>query len=127
MYSRSQTIDAVSGDTVAYVANGSAFSSRAWPRRGSIEYLYIAPGATPGAKPSQIPELARGQGVTLQRYRDGGLADARTLTFAEGLSWALGGESKRTRTEPDLAPWRAARGSAGRLPPTGFPRSNKFD
>ena len=76
---------------------------------------------------ADLPELARGQGVTLQRYRDGGLADARTLAFAEGLSWTLGGESKRTRTETELAPWRAARGSAGRLPPTGFPRSNRFD
>ncbi len=76
---------------------------------------------------ADLPELSRGQGVTLQRYRDGGLADARTVESAQGLSWALGGESKRTRTEPDLTPWRAARGSAGRMPPTGFPRSNRFD
>ena len=75
---------------------------------------------------SELPELARGQGVTLQRYRDGGLADAVTLRLAEGLSWALGGESGRTRTESDLTPWRAARGAAGRMPPLGFPRSNHF-
>jgi topoisomerase-4 subunit A len=75
---------------------------------------------------SELPELARGQGVALQRYRDGGLADVTTLALAEGLSWALGGESKRTRTESDLTPWRAARGAAGRLPPLGFPRSNRF-
>ncbi len=75
---------------------------------------------------SELPELARGQGVTLQRYRDGGLADVTTLVAAEGLSWAQGGESKRTRTEPDLTPWRAARGAAGRMPPLGFPRSNRF-
>ncbi len=75
---------------------------------------------------AELPELARGQGVTLQRYRDGGLSDARTIALAAGLSWALGGESGRTRTETDLAPWRAARGTAGRLPPTGFPRSNRF-
>jgi topoisomerase-4 subunit A len=74
----------------------------------------------------ELPELARGQGVTLQRYRDGGLSDARTFPLAEGLSWALGGDSGRTRTESDLAPWRGARGSAGRLPPIGFPRSNRF-
>jgi topoisomerase-4 subunit A len=75
---------------------------------------------------AELPELARGQGVTLQRYRDGGLADVTTLASGEGLSWAQGGESKRTRTETDLTPWRAARGAAGRMPPLGFPRSNRF-
>jgi topoisomerase IV subunit A len=75
---------------------------------------------------AELPELARGQGVTLQRYRDGGLADAIAFRGADGLSWALGGESGRTRTESDLAPWRAARGAAGRMPPIGFPRSNRF-
>ncbi|MGZ2410920.1 topoisomerase IV subunit A [Sphingomonas sp. F9_3S_D5_B_2] len=75
---------------------------------------------------SELPELARGQGVTLQRYRDGGLADAIAFKLASGLSWQLGGESGRVRTEPDLTPWRAARGAAGRMPPIGFPRSNRF-
>jgi topoisomerase-4 subunit A len=75
---------------------------------------------------SELPELARGQGVTLQRYRDGGLSDAIAFPLSEGLSWPLGGESGRIRTETDLAPWRAARGAAGRLPPIGFPRSNRF-
>ena len=75
---------------------------------------------------SELPELARGQGVTLQRYRDGGLADVVTLVSAEGLSWPLGGESGRTRTETDMTPWRAARGAAGRMPPVGFPRNNRF-
>jgi topoisomerase-4 subunit A len=75
---------------------------------------------------TELPELTRGQGVTLQRYRDGGLSDAIAFALAEGLSWALGGESGRTRTEADLSPWRAARGAAGRLPPIGFPRSNRF-
>ena len=70
--------------------------------------------------------LARGQGVTLQRYRDGGLSDVIAFRLTDGLSWALGGESGRTRTETDLTPWRAARGAAGRMPPIGFPRSNKF-
>ena len=76
---------------------------------------------------AELPELARGQGVTLQRYRDGGLSDAIAFRLADGLSWVLGGESGRVRTETDLAPWRAARGAAGRMPPIGFPRSNKFD
>ena len=76
---------------------------------------------------ADLPELGRGQGVTLQRYRDGGLSDAIAFPLAEGLSWALGGESKRIRTESDLTPWRAARGAAGRMPPIGFPRNNRFD
>jgi topoisomerase-4 subunit A len=75
---------------------------------------------------SELPELSRGQGVTLQRYRDGGLSDAIAFTLAEGLSWVLGGESGRTRTETDLTQWRAARGAAGRMPPVGFPRTNRF-
>ena len=74
----------------------------------------------------ELPELARGQGVTLQRYRDGGLSDVIAFSLAEGLSWALGGETGRTRTETDLTAWRAARGAAGRMPPIGFPRANRF-
>ena len=75
---------------------------------------------------AEVPLMARGQGVMLQRYRDGGLSDAVSFTFAEGLSWAMGGDTGRTRTETDLAPWRVARGAAGRMPPTGFPRNNRF-
>ena len=76
---------------------------------------------------AELPELGRGQGVTLQRYRDGGLADAVALRLGDGLSWKLGGDTGRTRTESDLTPWRAARGAAGRMPPIGFPRDNRFD
>jgi topoisomerase-4 subunit A len=75
---------------------------------------------------SEMPEMSRGQGVSLQRYRDGGLSDATTLVLAR-LSWAMGGETGRTRTETDLLPWRTARGAGGRMPPTGFPRDNCFD
>ncbi|MBO9581650.1 MAG: DNA topoisomerase IV subunit A [Sphingobium sp.] len=75
---------------------------------------------------SELPEMTRGQGVTLQRYKDGGLSDATGLVMAQGLSWTMGGESGRTRTETDLLPWRAARGAAGRMPPNGFPRDNQF-
>ncbi|MFN9579588.1 MAG: DNA topoisomerase IV subunit A [Novosphingobium sp.] len=74
----------------------------------------------------ELPILAKGQGVTLQRYRDGGLADATTLKLDEGLSWKMGGDSGRTRTESDMRLWKVARGAAGRLPPNGFPRDNKF-
>lgn len=74
----------------------------------------------------ELPILAKGQGVTLQRYRDGGLSDAVTLKLEEGLSWTMGGETGRTRTEKDIVMWKVARGAAGRLPPNGFPRDNKF-
>jgi len=76
---------------------------------------------------AELPELARGQGVMLQRYRDGGLSDAVAFRSEDGLSWALGGETGRVRTETDLSPCRAARGAAGRMPPIGFPRTNRFD
>ncbi len=75
---------------------------------------------------SDLPEMARGQGVMLQKYRDGGLADATAICAASGLSWPMGGDSGRTRTETDLTPWLGQRASAGRMAPTGFPRSNRF-
>jgi len=71
----------------------------------------------------EVPVMSKGRGVILQRYRDGGLADARTFTKAEGLSWRLG---DRVRTETALKDWLGGRGQAGRLPPRGFPRANKF-
>jgi topoisomerase-4 subunit A len=74
----------------------------------------------------ELPVMARGQGVTLQRFRDGGLSDATTLRLEDGLSWSMGGGTGRTRTEKDIVMWKVARGAAGRLPPQGFPRSNKF-
>ncbi|MFT3967005.1 MAG: DNA gyrase C-terminal beta-propeller domain-containing protein, partial [Sphingobium sp.] len=76
---------------------------------------------------AEVPVLGRGQGVQLQRYREGALSDATTFTLADGLSWAMGGESGRVRTETDLLAWRAARGAAGRMPPQGFRRDNRFD
>jgi topoisomerase-4 subunit A len=72
----------------------------------------------------QVPEMARGRGVQLQAYRDGGLSDAKVFTRAEGLSWTLGG---RTRTETDLRPWLGNRAGAGKAPPNGFPRGNRFE
>ena len=74
----------------------------------------------------ELPEMARGSGVQLQRYRDGGLSDATAITLAQGLNWAMGGDSGRTRTEADLTPWRTARGAGGRMAPNGFPRDNRF-
>lgn len=75
---------------------------------------------------AELPVLAKGQGVALQRYRDGGLADAITLKLDDGLSWVMGGEKGRVRIEKDMRLWKVARGAAGRMPPTGFPRDNKF-
>jgi topoisomerase IV subunit A len=75
----------------------------------------------------ELPELSRGSGVQLQRYRDGGLSDAIAFAMGEGISWPLGGEGKRVRTESDLTPWRAIKGASGRIAPNGFPRSNRFE
>ncbi|KKC26413.1 DNA topoisomerase IV subunit A [Sphingomonas sp. SRS2] len=75
---------------------------------------------------SELPRMSRGQGVTIQRYKDGGLSDVISFRLDDGLSWTMGGDSGRTRTETDLTPWRAARGAAGRMPPVGFPRDNRF-
>lgn len=75
---------------------------------------------------SEMPKMARGQGVQMQRYRDGGLSDAIAFRLSDGLSWTMGGDSGRTRTESDMTPWKVARGAAGRMPPTGFPRDNRF-
>ena len=74
----------------------------------------------------ELPVMSRGQGVTLQRYPDGGLADAITFTLADGLSWQLGGSGERTRTETEIGLWKVARGGAGRMPPQGFPKNNRF-
>ena len=75
---------------------------------------------------NELPEMTRGQGAQLQRYRDGGLSDATTFVFKDGLSWPMGGDTGRVRVEHDLSAWRTARGAAGRMPPTGFPRDNRF-
>jgi topoisomerase-4 subunit A len=72
----------------------------------------------------ELPEMVRGRGVILQKYKDGGLSDAKTFVLAEGLGWAAG--AGRTRTETDLRSWLGKRAQAGRLPPNGFARSNKF-
>ncbi|KPL67067.1 DNA topoisomerase IV subunit A [Erythrobacter sp. SG61-1L] len=74
----------------------------------------------------EVPVMGRGQGVQLQRYRDGGMSDAVTFKLDDGLSWTMGGDTGRVRTEKDIRMWKVARGAAGRLPPTGFPRDNKF-
>ena len=73
---------------------------------------------------SDLPEMAKGKGVRLQKYKDGGLSDATTFMRTAGLMWK--DPAGRTRTELDLAEWEAARATAGRMAPRGFPRDNKF-
>ncbi|MEH2477129.1 topoisomerase-4 subunit A [Nitrobacteraceae bacterium AZCC 2146] len=74
----------------------------------------------------QVPEMARGRGVRLQKYKDGGLSDIVTFTAKEGLSWRDGAGREFSATMKELAEWRGSRADAGRLPPKGFPKSNKF-
>lgn len=71
----------------------------------------------------QVPEMTRGVGVILQRFKDGGLADVKTFRKKEGLSWYAGG---RERTETNIKAWIGERAQAGMLPPNGFPRTPKF-
>ncbi|MEZ5753892.1 MAG: DNA topoisomerase IV subunit A [Paracoccaceae bacterium] len=93
----------VAGDTVAVV--------------GDNRKLLVFPLA-------ELPEMAKGKGVRLQKYKDGGLSDAMTFTLAEGLSWK--DPAGRTRTETDLAEWQGPRAGAGKMAPRGFPRDNRF-
>jgi topoisomerase-4 subunit A len=73
----------------------------------------------------EIPELTRGKGVILQRYKDGKMADAKVFRAEDGISWHMNGG--RQRTETDLTTWIGKRASAGKLPPTGFPRPPRFN
>ena len=72
----------------------------------------------------ELPEMTRGKGVRLQKYKDGGLSDATTFTLADGLSWL--DPAGRTRTETALVEWTGKRAGTGRMAPRGFPRDNKF-
>ena len=75
---------------------------------------------------TQLPEMTRGKGVRLQRYKDGGVSDAKVFTLEGGPD--LEGHSGRTWTvaKDDLTDWIANRAEAGRLPPKGFPKNNRF-
>jgi len=75
---------------------------------------------------AQMPEMARGKGVRLQRYKDGGVADARVFAKAEGLTWMDSSGRSFNRSLKELKDWVGDRAQAGRLPPQGFPRSNRF-
>ncbi len=72
---------------------------------------------------SELPEMSRGRGNILQRFKDGGLEDAKTFKLDEGLTWKLG---ERTRTETEILRYVGKRAGAGLMAPRGFPRDNKF-
>ncbi|HBQ36200.1 MAG TPA: DNA topoisomerase IV subunit A [Rhodobacteraceae bacterium] len=72
----------------------------------------------------ELPEMGRGKGVRLQKYKDGGLSDVITFNLSDGLSWL--DPAGRTRNQTDLAEWTGKRATAGRMAPRGFPRDNKF-
>ena len=78
------------------------------------------------ASGSPLPEMARGAGVRLQRYKDGGLSDVKTFKGVEGLTWKDASDRTFSLTLKELADWRGNRADAGRLAPKGFSRSNKF-
>tara|TARA_B100000686_G_scaffold336919_1_gene407383 strand:+ start:96 stop:2345 length:2250 start_codon:yes stop_codon:yes gene_type:complete len=71
----------------------------------------------------ELPEMQRGKGVILQRFKDGQLSDAKTFKIEDGISWTTGAG---TRIEKNTGPWLGKRAQAGRLPPNGFPRANAF-
>jgi topoisomerase-4 subunit A len=76
---------------------------------------------------AELPEMGRGKGVRVQKYKDGGLSDAVTFDLADGLSWKDPAGRTRTVGGAELAEWGGARASAGRMAPRGFPRENRFD
>jgi topoisomerase-4 subunit A len=74
----------------------------------------------------QMAEMARGKGVRIQKYKDGGISDLKTFTLADGLTWRDTSGRTWTVSSADLAEWMGNRAEAGRLPPKGFPKSNRF-
>ncbi len=75
---------------------------------------------------AQIPEMSRGKGVRLQRYKDGGVVDVKCFALAEGLSWSDTAGRLFNKVGEELREWLADRATAGRTVPKGFPRSGKF-
>lgn len=73
---------------------------------------------------SELPEMSKGKGVILQKFKDGGLSDAKTFNLKKGLEYKYGAG---TTIVDDITPWISKRATAGRLPPNGFPKSNRFD
>jgi topoisomerase IV subunit A len=74
----------------------------------------------------EAPRMARGKGVRMQRYKDGGISDAKSFTLAEGLSWTDSAGRVHVVDKAEIREWIGHRAEAGRLPPRGFPKNNKF-
>ena len=74
----------------------------------------------------QIPEMGRGKGVRMQRYKDGGVSDMRCFAIADGLNWADSAGRSFTKSKDELLEWMGDRATAGRAVPKGFPRTGKF-
>jgi topoisomerase-4 subunit A len=74
----------------------------------------------------EAPRMARGKGVRMQRYKDGGVSDAKAFTLKDGLTWTDTSGRVFTVEKAELQEWIGHRAEAGRLPPRGFPKSNKF-
>jgi topoisomerase-4 subunit A len=76
---------------------------------------------------AQLNEMARGKGTRLQRYKDGGISDAKVFAIADGLTWRDSAGRTFTVSKPELDDWIGNRAEAGRLPPKGFPKNNRFE
>ncbi|WP_234678755.1 DNA topoisomerase IV subunit A [Bradyrhizobium monzae] len=105
MPNEARTVTEVIGDTVAVI--------------GENRKMLIFPL-------DQVPEMARGRGVRLQKYKDGGLSDVAVFEAKAGLTWRDSAGREFSATTKELAEWQGTRADAGRLPPKGFPKSNKF-
>ena len=75
---------------------------------------------------AEVPEMTRGKGVRLQRYKDGGVSDIKTFAMEEGLSWKDSADRTFVKTREELTEWIGNRAAAGRMAPKGFPRTGKF-
>lgn len=105
MPNEARTVTEVIGDTVAVI--------------GENRKMLVFPL-------DQVPEMARGRGVRLQKYKDGGLSDVTVFEAKAGLTWKDSAGREFSATMKELAEWQGTRADAGRLPPKGFPKSNKF-
>jgi topoisomerase-4 subunit A len=97
-------IATVSGDTVAVI--------------GSNHKMVLFPL-------DQVPEMARGRGVRLQKYSSARLSDVAVFELKAGLTWKDSAGREQSMSAKELSAWRGNRADAGRLA-GGLPKSNKF-
>jgi topoisomerase-4 subunit A len=104
MPNEARAIATVTGDTVAVI--------------GSNHKMVIFPL-------DQVPEMARGRGVRLQKYTSATLSDVTTFDSKAGLTWKDSAGREQSLSMKELADWRGNRADAGRLA-HGLPKSNRF-